>query len=144
MKSPFKFNLTPVVLSAIIGLIVIVYSLFNVPIGIFPVWHIIILVFMFAVILSLGLIFTITSATIFNHKVGHPVELKDLIVGQTYWLNGETWAIYRGQNEFTGQRFFSIYGKDDPEKSYDVTAIYPDLVRRYISSVEETYLENIN
>lgn len=82
------------------------------------------------------------SYTIFNRRVDHPVDPKDLTIGQTYWLNGETWATYKDQDDLSGKHLFSIYGLNNAKKPNDTTGLYPEQVRVYIASVREVVDQN--
>ncbi|HSV95116.1 MAG TPA: hypothetical protein VLH94_04075 [Spirochaetia bacterium] len=99
-------------------------------------------------IVSLSLVFSllgfwlaITSSSIYHHQVANPADPKNLQIGQTYWLNGETWAIYRGQNEFSGKYGFNFYGLGDIEDIKNAYYIAPGYVRLYISLVQEVPVE---
>lgn len=86
------------------------------------------------------LVYMMNSAgNIFRIEVKHPVDPNNLNVGQIYWLNGETHAVYRGQDSYSGKYKFNIYGigKDinDPERIKDMVI---GEVKKYISMVQES------
>jgi hypothetical protein len=94
---------------------------------------------------ALGFLITITGAlslmgwilrtsTIYTRMVDRGVEPDEpgqLIVNKIYWLNGEFEAKYLYKYGFTGELVFEIEGLEGP------VAIYPGLVRLYISASKE-------
>lgn len=146
MKSPRKPNWFIFVLSAVLDVVLIGF----VALPLFNFDHIIswsealFSLFTFLTLLILGFAVSITSDTIFHRKVDHPVDPKDLEVDRTYWLNGETWAIYKGQDDYTGKYNFSIYGLNKAKKPDDVTNLYPGQAKQYISTIREVMELNDN
>ncbi len=89
-------------------------------------------------LLVLGLALIIRWSSILNRKVDHPVlNPEKMIVGHRYWLNGETWADYIGQDVSTKLFVFAIYGENNPKKPY--TVLYRGDVCRYISESQEVF-----
>jgi hypothetical protein len=106
------------------------------PLSFFQIICLIVMALFFA---SIGVYGAITADDIFHRKVDHPADPKGLVVGRLYWLNGETWARYIGQNENTGKYGFSIFGINNPDIPGDVKFLIPGIVRTYISTQEEVF-----
>ena len=92
---------------------------------------------MYLVLLFLDAILIVRWGTILNRKVDHSVIPEELVVGQRYWLNGETWADYAGFESYTGQYIFAIYevhNRNDPH-----TRLLRGQVSQYISKEQEVF-----
>lgn len=111
MKSPIKYNWFALKTSAVIGIFIALAMLevFHYTYG----WDLQTFLSAFAIYLGLlasGFFISISFGRFLNRPVDHPVAIIELEVGRRYWLNGETWAYYLGQNNYTGKYKFHIYG----------------------------------
>ncbi len=98
--------------------------------------------FIVLVLMSLFCFYITDGKTIFHTEVKHFVEPSDLIVGQTYYLNGQNKAKYIGQESYTGKYQFLIEGvhsqnEIDTMNRENAEQLYPGQVRKYISANKE-------
>ena len=77
------------------------------------------------------------TGTIFHRQVDRPIEPSDLQILQTYWLNGETAAVFIGRLDHPGTYLFHIHGLNKRHDLLDAKALTFDQVSKYISSHKE-------
>lgn len=140
MKSPLKYSKWPIVLYFFSSLFIIVITLtsFYLSSGIIPLGGI--LGGLAGLILNtlVGWVVAIKlTGNLFYRKVKHSPEPYKLVPNVTYWLNGETPAVYVGLMVHTGKYLFHIEGYSRKKDSLDAVEISPDKVRKYISISRE-------
>jgi hypothetical protein len=133
MKSPIKRNWFPLQISCVVGLVLVIFLYYNLPdftwmkaSSIYVMW------------LIMGLCISFANYTIFKRRVDYPVDPKDLIFGEIYWLNGETHAMYLGQSEYSGKYRFNIWGYDKQD-GVDFTSFFPGEVKAHIAASQEVF-----
>ena len=70
-------------------------------------------------------------------RVKNPVKVEGLVIGQIYYLNGQTYAKFLGQNQYTLKFGFSIFGINKPDNATDITYLYKYEVETFLSAVAE-------
>lgn len=99
MKNPWKYNWIFFKIMCVVALFITGYLYYTVrsagPLNLLQYAMLPILYGMFAM---MGYGFSYMSRTIFHRKVDNPVKPEELVNGQEYWLNGETWATYVGRS----------------------------------------------
>ena len=144
MKSPIKYSKWPIILCFLVSLFIIGITLNT--------------VYLSGEVITLGriicsavgvLVYTLVgwwiavrfTGTLFYRQVdqSHRIEPRKLIQGTTYWLNGKTPAIFIGMLEHSGTYLFHIQGFNKKDVPYDAKALFPDQVRKFISTQQEVF-----
>lgn len=130
MVDPYKHDWTGLKIFAAGGVLVVLFLAISstqtlTTIAIFELLGI------FLLLSTMGAMVDIATAEYLHTQVAHPVAPIDLVIGQRYWLNGQTWADYKGQNNFTGLYIFEVYGIKKPVE------LFPGQVLKYISSQKD-------
>lgn len=145
MKSPLKPNWIPLKKFAGIGIpfsvliSIVLHYIFPDTFG----WEITVFSMLFYscffVLMGYSLSKVVSSINMFHRVVVNPVKISNLTINTVYWLNGETWARYIGQDDNTGQYGFSIYGIGDYDNPIDAVFMAPHTIKRYISTIKEVF-----
>lgn len=140
MKSPLKYSKWPIVFSFLVGFFIIgiTFNSFLLSGG---------TVTPLRIIASIGFIIIYTlvgwgvsihfTGTFLHRKVDNPVKLSKIVAQNTYWLNGQTEAIYLGVMDHTGKYLFHIKGLNKNNNLLDAKDLNPTQVVTYISEVKE-------
>ena len=140
MKSPLRYSKWPIVIYFLISFLIIGSFLnsFYLMGGVITLgrvlWSVGGVIFMTICGWLLAIKFT---GTILHRKVDHPVEPYQLVMGNLYWLNGETPATYIGVMDYTGKHLFHVQGYHKKNDSLDAKDLSPNQVRDYISTQKE-------
>lgn len=140
MKSPLKYAKWPIVLYFFSSLFIIAITLnsFYLSGGIITLSRV--LWGLAGIILNtlVGWVVAVKlTGNLFYRKVKHSPEPHKLVPNITYWLNGETPAIYVGLMVHTGKYLFHIEGYSRKNDSLDAVGLSPNKVREYISTSRE-------
>jgi hypothetical protein len=139
VKSPIKFDRQAIAGFFFIWLVFLAIDATSNSWASLSFWQIIGKIVLLLIMLALLLFvpFVVVGSTILNRRVNSPADPDNLVIGQRYWLNGETWAKYLGQDRDTGEYRFSIYGVNKEDNPEDSTDLKPGHIRNYISTVQE-------
>lgn len=85
----------------------------------------------------IGCIVTAQTATLFRRTVTNSVQPEDLISGNTYWLNGNSEAVYVGPDLYRGTFGFHFVGYHSDKDETECKFLIPGYVRLYISDRKE-------
>lgn len=133
MKSPLKFdyNIFWICMGGGVVIAAFAHLLSGEPLT----WYrLLILLGLMVCFFVLGCVFTAQSATMFHRKVNNPVDPQYLIKGGVYWLNGETNAVYVGQDPYRGTYGFHFIGYHSDKDITECMYLFPGVVRLYISN----------
>lgn len=92
----------------------------------------------FLVCSGIGLFLSLKTYSIYNKEVKNPVNPDNLVINNTYWLNGETPAKYTGMLPKVGKYVFKIETVNYFADPLDLTYLSQYQVITYISITKES------
>mgnify|MGYP001572645878 CR=1 FL=1 len=141
MKSPLKYSKWPIVLYGILSFLIFGLTLnsYYLSGGVVTLERIFWLIFGVGLSMFAGRWIAIKfTGTIFHRQVDHSTDPSSLQALQTYWLNGETPAVFIGTLDHPGTYLFHILGLNKKNDLHDTKALSFDQVRVYVSTQKES------
>ena len=139
MKDPRKYNRPGTKILFGIGgifLVLIFYLFTNSTESLFSLQCLTFIIFYSVLLLSFG--YLRSPGILKYRKVTYPVNPKDLVTGQVYYLNGISQVEFKFFDTHTSKYHFFVYGLDKKDRfGPTTTSLYTEDVILYVSQIPE-------